>query len=307
MIGEGRDHAMNIFTCYKKGVAEASLRPRVVLILWAVNAAFASLAFLLFSGYFGAALGSSTAAAGLMKQPDMNIIFEMLNSPGGGLGMLRSGLLLLILLFCLFSFFVNGGILEGLFCSSRDARRGRTFFEGGAIHYWRFLKLAIYSLVLWVPACLIFALSSGLLMAATRGSIKEQLTFCLRLGLGAFILFLVYIIMMIMDYARIRIVAEDTGEVFRSLARSTAFVFKHIGSSLGIYYLLGATGLAVFGVWRLFIHIIPQTSMAGVWTAFLFTQLFIASRGWLRIAFQSAQTANFKAHRPVVSVPAEQV
>lgn len=298
---------MNIFTCYKKGVAEASLRPRVVLILWAVNAAFASLAFLLFSGYFGAALGSSTAAAGLMKQPDMNIIFEMLTSPGGGLGMLRSGLLLLILLFYLFSFFVNGGILEGLFCSSRDARRGRTFFEGGAIHYWRFLKLAVYSLVLWVPACLIFALSSGLLMAATRGSIKEQLTFCLRLGLGAFILFLVYIIMMIMDYARIRIVAEDTGEVFRSLARSTAFVFKHIWSSLGIYYLLGATGLAAFGVWRLFVHIIPQTSMAGVWTAFLFTQLFIASRGWLRIAFQSAQTANFKAHRPVVSVPAEQV
>ena len=299
---------MNIFTCYKKGVAEASLRPRVVLILWAVNAAFASLAFLLFSGYFGAALGSSTAAAALMKkQPDMNIIFEMLTSPGGGLGMLRSGLLLLILLFCLFSFFVNGGILEGLFCSSRDARRGRTFFEGGAIHYWRFLKLAIYSLVLWVPACLIIALTSGLLMAATRGSIKEQLIFCLRLGLGAFILFLVYFIMMIMDYARIRIVAEDTGEVFRSLARSTAFVFKHIGSGLGIYYLLGATGLAAFGVWRLFVHIIPQASMAGVWTAFLFTQLFIASRGWLRIAFLAAQTANFKTHRPVVSVPAEQV
>lgn len=296
---------MNIFSCYKKGIAEASLRPGIIFILWAANAVFASLAFVLFSHYFSAALGSSSAAAGLMKQPDMNIIFEILTSPGGGLGMLRSGLFLLVLLFGLFSFFLNGGIIEGLFCSSRDARRGRTFFEGGAIHYWRFLKLAIYSLVLWVPACLLFALASGLLTTATRGSTKEQLTFCLRLGLGALILFIVYFIMMIMDYARIRIVAEGTGEVFRSLARSTAFVFKHIGSTLGIYYLLGATGLAVFGFWRLFIHIIPQTSTTGIWTAFLFTQIFIASRGWLRIAFQAAQSTNFKAHRPVVSIPAE--
>ncbi len=298
---------MNIFSCCRKGLVEAAARPRIILILWAVNAMFASLAFVMFSGFVGSSLGRSTAAAGLMTKTDMNIIIEMLVSPQSGMNILRPGLLALIFLFCLVSIFLQGGILRGLFDVSDEARGSRLFFEGGARYYWRFFRLAVYSTILWVPALLVSAAVYGALTSAARNSINEQLVFCLRIGVGVMTLFLVYFVMMIMDYARIRIVSEGSRKVFRPLALSTVFVFRHLGSSLGIYYLLGAAGLILFIVWRLTVQAVPATSAAAVWAAFFLTQIFIMSRGWLRIAFQSAQAANFTARSQAVKAAGEPV
>jgi hypothetical protein len=289
---------MNILAFYKKGIREASGRPKVVLILWAANAVFAVPAYVLFASLLASALGPSGAAAGLMKTADMNILFEVLVASGRPFGMLFAALLVLVLFYFLASIFLAGGILGVLLDGPVPGRTGRTFFGSGAAYYGRFLRLSVYSLGLWLPAAALFGLASAAVGAATAGSTKEQLSFYLTLALAALALFLVFLIKMIMDYARIRIAAEDTDKVLPSLLGSARFVFKRPGLTLGLYYLLGLTGLAIFGAWRLLNSAIPAAATAAVLAAFVLAQVFIAGRGWLKVAYQSAQLAVSRTHRP---------
>jgi len=287
---------MNILACYKRGIKEATARPKIVLVLWAANVIFAFLAYRLFSSLFASALGRSGAAAGLMTKADMNVLLEALVGSGRPLGVMLAGLYALLLCYFFVSIFLQGGILGGLVDVTLDDRSGRVFFSGGAQYYGRFLRLAVYSLVLWVPAALFFSLVNALIKALTKDSTHEQFTFCLTLFRIALAVFLLFLIKMIMDYARIRIVTGKSKKVFRALLDSLGFVFRRPGLTLGLYYLLGVTGLAIFAAWRLVIHAVPVTTAAAVWGVFLLTQVFIFSRAWLQLAYQSAQLANFRTH-----------
>jgi hypothetical protein len=287
---------MTIFACYKKGIGDASSRPRIVLILWAANALFASLAFVLFSSVFASALGRSGLAAGLMKKADMNVIIEFLAGSGRPLGVVQAGLFLVILFYFLASIFLQGGILRGLVDGSPRDHSGRVFFFGGAFYYGRFIRLTVYSLILWVPAAVLFTALSALLSVATKNSTHEQFIFYLGLFRVALALFLVFLIKMIMDYARIRIAAQDSPKVFQALRGSIGFVFGRPGPTLALYYLLGLTGAALFLAWRLLASALPTTSTPAVWAGLILTQLFIAGRGWLQLAYQAAQLANLRTH-----------
>lgn len=289
---------MNIFASYRKGLREASGRPKVVLILWAANLVFAVPAYVLFSTLFASALGPSGAAAGLMKAADMNILFEALTTSGRPLGMLIAALLVMALLYFLASIFLTGGILGVLIGGPGPApkRTGRTFFGSGAALYGRFFRLTLFSLGLWLPAAVVFGLASAVVGAVTSGSTDERLSFFLTLFLAALALFLFFLIKMIMDYARIRLAARDTDRALPSLLWSVGFVFRRPGLTLGLYYLLGLTGLALFGTWRLLNWGIAETSAAAVWVAFGLAQVFVASRGWLKVAYQGAQLTNFRTN-----------
>jgi hypothetical protein len=100
-----------------------------------------------------------------------------------------------------------------------------------------------------------------------------------------------------MDYARIKIVLEDTPQVFKSLFSGLGFVFKNLGRTLLLYYLMILTSLICFGVFLILNSLIPSSVFTTVLIVFVIQQLFIASRGWLRMAVLSGQSALYAFHR----------
>jgi hypothetical protein len=287
---------MKILICYKEGIGEASSRSKIVLIQWLFNAVFAAVTYALFSSVFASALGRSGSATGLMGKADLNVLFEVLTTSGRSLGVLIAGLLALLLAYFLVSIFIHGGILRGLVDLSEQRGGGPVFFAGGAAYYGRFFRLTVYALPFCVvPAVLVFAALSALLNALTRDSTNEPLTFALLIFRAALAVFLVFLIKMAMDYARIRIATGETGQVFRSLIASLRFIARRPVATFGLYYLMGLTGWALFAVWRLLLVALPTTTAGAVWAGFLLTQVFIAGRGWLRIAYQAAQLANLQS------------
>ncbi|MCX6565690.1 MAG: hypothetical protein NTW38_04590 [Candidatus Aminicenantes bacterium] len=291
---------MSILACYAKGIRTASARPKIILLLWAANVLFASIAYVLFASVFASALGPSGAAAGLMKKADMNVLLEAIVNSGRPMGVMQAALFAVILIYFLVSIFLQGGILRGLVESSPEARSGRVFFDGGARYYGRFFRLAFCSLLLWIAAAVVFIVLNIALRAVTKNSTNEQLTFTLSLFKIAFVLFLVFLIKMIMDYARIRMVTRDANKALPALLSSARYVFGHPGSTLVLYYLLGLTGLSILALWRLVISPIRMTTAAAVWAGFFLTQLFIASRGWLHLAYQAAQLVNFQSQKTLL-------
>lgn len=281
---------MNVIQCAVKGIRESTVRPKMVVLLWSFNLLVAGLCCFVFLRAFGGAVGTSALVKEMAHKADMNVVVEFLTSASGGavteLFVIVIGL---SVLYALVSVFLYGGILQILIQKGGRWRFAETFFAGGGRFYGRFFRLEIYSLGLWLTAGLIFILVNALINFNYRDSTNEQTTFVFTIIKILFAFFLVFLIKMIMDYARILIAGRDSRNVLRSLLEAVRFVLKNPGKTLALYYLLGLAGWASFLLYKVLDSAFPQTSTATIAVGFLLAQVFIASRGWLKIAYQAAQ------------------
>jgi len=281
---------MSVIQCAAKGIRESTARPKMVVLLWAFNLMVAGLCYFVFLRMFGGAVGTSALVKEMAHKADMNVVVEFLTSGGGGV---VTELLFVVLgasvLYTLLAIFLHGGILQTLIQKGGRWRFAETFFAGGGRFYGRFFRLEIYSLGLWMAAGLVFVLINSVINFNYHDSADEQTTFVLTIIKIVLALFLVFLIKMIMDYARILIAGRDSREVLRSLFEAVRLVLKKPGTTLALYYLLGLVGWASFLIYRVLDSAFPQTSTATIAIGFLLAQVFIASRGWLKVAYQAAQ------------------
>lgn len=295
---------MKVFKSYIKGLGEASLRPKMVFVIWLFNAAFGALLYFRLSGLFSEAIGKSLVGERLAERMDFSFLSELLVHHGASVSGVLSVALLLAGAYFFVSIFLVGGILNTLVFrpqpESGEARRQRfagLFFEGGGRFFGRFFRLCVYSILLWIAAILILLVIVAIGRALTAEGTKEQLAFILVIVEVILGLFLVNLIRMILDYARIRIVTEDSRRVFVALLKGAGFVFRNFGKTLGLYYLLALTGVLVAGLYGFANSTFTKQSLAAVMGGFLIGQIFIALRAWLKIAFQASQLNFFRLSR----------
>jgi hypothetical protein len=277
------ENAMNIIRSYVQGTREAASRPATIALLWLANIVLAAPACIFFSEALGAAMGKSAAPL------DQDAAIEFLIGSAGALRGSLTAALAAVVLSAFVAIFTFGGILNTLVRSGAGEGTGQIFFAGGARYYGRFLRLTLYSAVLWVPALAVSIALHFLASAAMNGSTNEQLGFVLTIVRVALALFLAFFIKMIMDYARIRIVREDTSRVYDALVWAVRFVARRPGGALLLYYLLGVTGWAMLAAYLVLHRLFPGAATGAIAFGFVLSQIFIAGRGWLRIAFQAAQ------------------
>jgi hypothetical protein len=287
---------MKVLKSYKNGIREAIQQPKMIVILWIINFIFGSVIFFLIFGGLSKAAEKSLIAESLHKRFDYNFLFEFLAYYGETIRTIFSVAFFLIMIYFLISVFLYGGILFSLVHSQKisDAEKSKVqfaqiFFQGAGKFFGRFFRLTIYSLILWIIFIIFIFLLYRVGRVLTGNGTNEQLAFYLflvEIGIGLFLLFL---IKMILDYTRIKIVTEDSCHVFRSLFKVIKFVFQRSGRTLGLYYLLVLTGAVLFVIYWVLQLIIPSYSFFTILITFIMSQLFIASRGWLKMAFQASQ------------------
>jgi len=288
---------MTITSCYKKGVTEATARPKLMTVLWLFNVSFASILYVIFYRAFNASVGPSLALNDLLKTGDMNIILETLTQTAGPFGSAFRAAPIVVLLYFLANVFLQGGILNVLIAPRGRKKFAETFFGGGGRFCGRFLRLLVYSAVAWIPAIILLLAVNAALEALGDPSREKQMVFfiIIRIALG---LFFFYLVKMVLDYARIMISVRDSRAVFRSLMDAVRFVVRRLGGTLGLYYLLGLTGLAISLAYLGLKSLVGVTTAAGILTVFLVTQVYIAGRSWLRAAFQAGQLEMFTVSSP---------
>jgi len=274
---------MNIIRICAHGIKEASRRPTMIALLWLANIVLAVPACLLFSGALGAVVGRSAMPL------DQDAVFEFLTGSAGALRDIMTTVIIAVVLSVFVSIFLYGGILHSLVRGGTGEKPGQAFFAGGGRYYGRFFRLTIYSGVLWVAATALFVPVHILVTAAMKDSTNELLGFALTIFRVVLALFLAFFIKMIMDYARIRIVRDDTNRVFDALSWAVRFVFGRLGRALLLYGLLGLIGWAMLGAYLLLNRFFAGATTGAIVSGFLLAQLFIAGRGWLKIAFQAAE------------------
>lgn len=281
---------MNVIQCAAKGIREATARPKLVLLLWAFNVLAAGLGYFVFLKAFGGTVGASLLVQDMLRSADTNVAIEFLTSRGGDT---VAGLVVIVIglgaLYALVSVFLYGGILQTLIQKGGGWRFSEIFFAGGGRFYGRFFRLELYALGLWLAAGLFYAFILYVIDFNYRDSADEQTALILTVIKVFLALFLFFLIKMIRDYARILIAGRDSREVLRPLLEAVRFVATKPLKTLSLYYVLGLVGWAAFVIYKVLGSTFPRTSTATVAAGFLLAQAFIASRGWLKVAYQSSQ------------------
>ena len=291
-----KEEKMRVLRSYGHGIREATSQPKMISVLWLINFLFATVFFYTVFNFLARTIGKSQASESLLQKLDFNFIFELLAHHGGAVQTILCLFLILIFIYLLVSIFLTGGILFTLTNSMRMAATERreerfaaVFFQGAGKFFGRFFRLFIYSLLLWVIFIILNVLLNLVCRPLTSNGTNEQLMlylFWARLAIGFFLFFL---IKMILDYTRIKIVLEDTRSVFRSLLQTMGFVFQNFGKTLALYYLLIITAIILFLIYWILKSLITPDSLFPILMAFVIGQIFIISRGWSKIALQAAQ------------------
>jgi hypothetical protein len=265
---------------YGQGLREASHQPKMVALLWFINFLFGFVLYRLFSSLISGFLGHSVLTSELLKEFDFRIVLELLIHESGRLQVILSVALILIILYFLISIFKDGGILFRLLRhrsfaqgESERASFASDFFQGAGKFFGRFFRLYIYSLIFWIIFVIILMLLSTIISAFTNEITMEVYGFYIILGEVILGFFFFALIRMIMDYARIKIVLEDTPQVFKSLFSGLGFVFKNLGRTLLLYYLMILTSLICFGVFLILNSLIPSSVFTTVLIVFVIQQL----------------------------------
>ncbi len=193
------------------------------------------------------------------------------------------------LLYIILHTFLAGGILSVIKKSDRKFAI-KNFFKGAGSNFFRFFLLMLLS---WVFFLIIGqAVKGGLdsiLDDVREAAFSEITPFYLGLASSAIVFFLFLFVQMIFDYARIKIVLEDSPNILASATRAFGFVFRHLGSTLGLFYLLFFLQILFTLIYILIQGVIPQSSFPGVAVAFLFQQFFIFGLIWIRCWLYSSQ------------------
>lgn len=185
--------------------------------------------------------------------------------------------------------FLAGGILA-IFSKNQKTFQIKTFFSGSSQLFPRFLGIMLISWLFFFGG--VGTLSDWLrsLVSKTAESAASEVTpFYLNLLVSVCVLTLILFVQMVFDYARIKTVLDDNKNILKSVAGAFGFVFRHLGSSLGLYYLLFLVNIMVTLGYLALVGAVPDTSFLGILVLFLIQQLFIFALIWVRCWLYSSQ------------------
>jgi hypothetical protein len=225
----------------------------------------------------------------------------------GSLFQMYPGLVGLGILFALLWALFLGGVLErysgseGMFNLSR-------FFATGGRFFFRFVRLAVISGVLYY---LVYRLGGWLLgwVETSTLDVSVETTVLARLILAAVVIsFLLTLVNMVFDYAKIATFKEDRRSMVLAAFRGIGLVFSNPLKTMGLYYALVAVGVVLLFFYSSIAPGVQQSTSASILLAFLVGQGFLVAKLMLRLWFYGGQMALYEilTTMPVVPKPAEE-
>lgn len=185
--------------------------------------------------------------------------------------------------------FLAGGILS-IFLKETPKFSMKGFFSGSGTYFSRFFLLMLISWGFFFGvASFLGGGFTSILDNVRENAVSEIKPFYLRLFFSAIFFFFLLFIQMVFDYARIKTAVEDNRNVLKSTLGAFGFVFRHPGSSLGLYYLIFLVNIGITVIYILLKEFLSQSSWPGVLIAFFIQQLFIFAIIGLRCWLYSSQ------------------
>ncbi len=186
--------------------------------------------------------------------------------------------------------FLTGGIVDRL--ARGRAVRTAGFFSACGAYVGRLLRLSIVMLAAY---WMLFRYLHPFLLDHiynhyTRNMTVELDGMLIRIALYIAFAAVLFVVNLIFDFAKVRMVVEDRRSVISALGASMRFLRRRPLRAFGLYLL---NGIGFLMVLRLWLEASPQAWDSMSW-AFLVTQLYLLARIALRLVFIASETVFFQ-------------
>lgn len=281
--GNSKLNHVKVLAALKGGWRHVILHRKMVLILYLSNLVIAVIATMAFRGWLKNAAEHSLALTKSMEQFDFTFVMDLIRNYGG-LSVLCHQAMIITLAYLIYSAFLAGGMLSMFIHHERFSVK--EFMAGGALYFWRTLRLALYFLLLQIGllAILLFVfMAIGINPKEMESDVQFLRYFRIILPIY---LFAAMVIAIIHDYVKIHVVTQNANPMMKAFGAGTWFVFGHFGSVLLLYvinlFLLVALFLVYFQA-----KLLISTSV-GILSGFLLSQLFLVGRIGVKLLILSS-------------------
>jgi hypothetical protein len=251
-------------------------------ILWwifAINLVFAALGTLPGFLRLHNTLGNSLASQPLTQRFDLGMFVELIRLPNVELMRFTTTSYVFAMVFFVFMLFVTGGVLE----TYRDDRRLTTgeFFAASGAYFWRFVRLALLSIVPFVIVMMIYQALHKFADSAGDRAVADQVG--IFLGLAAFVIFLLLALFVRLwfDIAQVRAVGLNERGMWRNTWRSWRISWHGFGRLYGMYFVIALLAWIATAIGLVIWAQLPATAIGAMFILFELIMLAqIASRLW---------------------------
>jgi hypothetical protein len=294
---------------FRQGFRLALRARSVVWILLLVNLGLAALAALpIYRGilrFTGDSLMSRELASGSLVDWLTDFSF---NNPGS---LHRYGQV--ITAAALVSILVNSVLAGGVLSRFRTAPEGApagSFFRDAGRYAWRMVRLMIIGLVCyWVVFRVLDRALGNFIERRTADWLDDRSVFWVRLGWGALVAAGVGFVNVVMDYARVKLVMEDSSSAAYAFLASLGFTLGRLRRTVTVWAVPSLCGVALLGIYRLLIpwQFVNASAPEATWSnfrepltlalLFIAQQVIMFGRYWFRVATWASEWSYYSGSR----------
>lgn len=272
---------MNIVKAYTKGFGEANRHFGMIALIYLSNLFLALILAFAFRDMLQTGFGGSAASDSLLQGFNYTTWHDFLNQNNLAFSTIMAQVKWYGIAYLIITVFLNGGILSAF----RTGNFKRSdFFGSAAHHFFRFFRLSAYMICFQLLVVLLVWFPVTLLFDGFFDTMKtDRALFFAFGGIFLFSLLLFGLLKIISDYAKFHIFLRKQKTVLPAIWSATKYVFRRFFKLYALFLMLLVAPLVAFAVYALLNHWIGMNSAVSILIMFLVQQVFVFTRGWLRV------------------------
>jgi hypothetical protein len=280
------------------GAALVWSRQRVLWLIYAVNFVLAYVATRGTNERIGAILDHSFAAEQLVHGFNLGTLASLAMNPESPFDGLASASFLAAILFTSLMIFATGGILATYYSGQR--LHAGAFFEACGHHFWRFVRLTIYLLIVLIPVFILSGIAYRTYDRINKQAISPMPAVHFFEAAVLVVLLLLICIRVWFDVAQVIAVAEDERRMRKALRRAATLLRHNFFSLYWLYLRVSLIAWIVFAaglhIWMS--HLRPESVLA----PFLLSQFLIIFWQACRLWQRASECIWYRDHQRTIAV-----
>lgn len=274
-------------------------RQRVLWWVFAVNFILSALGTAPTRNQLQQVLGHSLAGQPLTKGFDLGMFFELVRVPESNLFASHGASLHMGILFFLFMLFVTGGILT-VYREDRKLKTGEFFGASGAF-FWRFVRLALFSLAPFTVLGLAFWGVNKLSNYIGDRTVSAQAGFYIFLAGAIVVTLLALFVRLWFDIAQVRAVVQDEHKMWPNLWKALGISWRNVATLFRVYLCISGVAWVTLAVGLFVWAKLPPTATP---VTFLLLEFIILMQLLTRFWQRASSVTWYQRHAAMVPTDA---
>lgn len=271
---------------------------RLALVFWFWNVTFALAVVAPVAGLLVRDLGHSAYARELLFRFDLQWLLEFgWKTRGWPAAMLAPLALAAAGGYLLVSVFLAGGAIT-VFATPQRHYLPAAFFQGCGRNFGRLFRLLLWSAICYGVVLGIYGGLRALSVWLWRDSMEERPVVLYGWGSALLVLVLFLAVNMVFDYAKIRLVVEDSRKSWRAALGSFRWVWRNLRLTSVTYVLVTAAAVLLLAAYVVVSGWLPRHRGWWLLVVLLLQQAYMLARMGVRLLYFASQTEVYLSLNP---------